>query len=128
MGRGRGKKTSIEVVRTSRDTPGEDAKKTSGRQTGGSYLAIKFSGDEFGPKDLRLALACGWLNIQLQKSMKDVVSEEGHQQKALDRFGIMLEDMIGVPFVDQFVEGIILDIPSLVPPMDDSLDRSLGSR
>ena len=77
-------------------------KKTSGRQTGGSYLAIKFGGDEFGPKDLSLALARGWLNIQLQKSMKDVVSEEGHQQKALDRFGIMLEDMIGVVTTENF--------------------------
>jgi hypothetical protein len=41
--------------------------------------------------------------------MKDVVSEEGYQQKALDGAGIMLEDVIGVPFIGQFVEGIILD-------------------
>jgi hypothetical protein len=27
----------------------------------------------------------------------------------------MLEDVIGVPFVGQFVKAIILDIPSLVP-------------
>lgn len=60
--------------------------------------------------------------------MKDVVGEEGHQQKALDGGGIMLENVIGVPFGDQFVEGIILDIPSLVPSMDDSLDGSLGRR
>ena len=47
--------------------------------------------------------------------MENVVSQEGYQQKALDGGGVMLEDVIGVPFVGQLVEGIILDIPSLVP-------------
>jgi hypothetical protein len=40
----------------------------------------------------------------------------------------MLDSVIGVPFGDHFVEGIILDIPSLVPQMDGSLDRKLGRR
>jgi hypothetical protein len=40
----------------------------------------------------------------------------------------MPEDVIRVPFADQFVEGITLDIPSLGLPMDDSPDRNLGSR
>jgi hypothetical protein len=34
--------------------------KNSGRQAGRSHLAIKFCGDEFGPKDLGLALARRW--------------------------------------------------------------------
>jgi len=63
-----------------------------------------------------------------QEDMKNVVSQEGHQQKAFDGVGIMLEHMIGVPFVGQFVEAIILDIPSLVPQMDDAADGSLGRR
>jgi hypothetical protein len=33
-----------------------------------------------------------------------------------------------VPFVGQLIEGIILDIPSLVPPMDDAIDRHLRRR
>jgi hypothetical protein len=62
-----------------------------------------------------LPLAHGWFHIARQEDMEDVVSQEGHQQKAFDGAGIMLEDVIGVPFVGQFVKAIILDIPSLVP-------------
>ena len=40
----------------------------------------------------------------------------------------MLEDVIGVPFVGQLVKAIILDIPSLVPQMDDAIDGNLGRR
>ena len=58
--------------------PAEGARKTSGRQAGGGYFAIQFSSDEFGPKDLCLALACHRLDIQREKSMKDVVGEEGY--------------------------------------------------
>jgi len=43
--------------------------------------------------------------------MVNVISQEGHEQKAFDGAGVMLEDVIGVPFVGQLVEGIIIDIP-----------------
>jgi hypothetical protein len=33
-----------------------------------------------------------------------------------------------VPFVGQLVEGIILDIPSLVPQMDDAMEGHLVRR
>jgi len=52
-----------------------------------------------GPEDFRLAPAHGWLHIARQEDMKNVVSQEGHEQKAFDRAWIMLEDVIGVPFV-----------------------------
>ena len=90
-------------------------RKTSGRHAGGGYLTVEFSSDEPGPEDLRFTLACGGLHIARQEDMKNVVSQEGHEQKAFDGAGIMLEHMIGVPFVGQLVEAIILDIPSLVP-------------
>ncbi len=104
------------------------ARKTSRRHAGGSHFTIEFRSDKPGPEDLRLTLACGRLHIARQEDMKNVVSQEGHQQKAFDCAGIMLEHMIGVPFVGQFVEAIILDIPSLVPQMDDAIDGSLGRR
>jgi len=47
--------------------------------------------------------------------MKNVVSQEGHEQETFDSAWIMLEDVIGVPFVGQLIEAIILDIPPLVP-------------
>ncbi len=59
--------------------------------------------------------------------MKNVISQEGYEQKAFDGAGIMLVDMIGVPFVGQLVEAIILDIPSLVSQTDDcSTGNSVG--
>ena len=93
----------------------EIVRKTSGRHAGGGYLTVEFSSDEPGPEDLRLTLAYGGLHIARQEDMENVVSQEGHQQKAFDGAGVMLEDVIGVPFVGQLVEGIILDIPSLMP-------------
>ena len=106
----------------------EMVRKTSGRHAGGSHLTIEFSSDESGPENLRLPMAYGGLHIARQEDMKNVVSQEGHQQKAFDGVGIMLEHMIGVPFVGQLVEAIILDIPSLVPQMDDAIDGNLGRR
>ncbi len=34
--------------------------------------------------------------------------------------------MIGGPFVGQLVEAIILDIPSLVPQMDDAIELAIS--
>ena len=49
-------------------------RKTSGRHAGGDHLTVEF----------RLAPAHGWLHIACQEDMKNVVSQEGHQQKAFD--------------------------------------------
>ena len=51
--------------------------------------------------------------------MKDVISEEGYEQEALDGAGLVHVDMIGVPFVGQLVEAIILDIPFFGESCDD---------
>jgi hypothetical protein len=61
-------------------------------QGGRSHFAIQFGGDKFSPEDLGLALSCGWLRNQREKSY-----------------------MIRVRFVDQLVEAIFLDVSSLVP-------------
>ena len=64
----------------------------------GGCLTVEFSSDEPGSGDLRLTLAYGGLHIARQEGMKNVVSQEGHEQKAFDGAGVMLEDVIGVPF------------------------------
>jgi len=46
--------------------------------------------------------------------MKNVVSQEGHEQKAFDGAGSCLTHGRSA-IVGQLVEAIILDIPSLVP-------------
>ena len=57
--------------------------------------------------------------------MKDVVSEERDEQEAFDGAGVMLENVIGMPFVDEFVEAIILDVPTLVAETDHPLSGNL---
>src|SRR5882672_5526609 len=58
--------------------------------------------------------------------MKDVVSQEGDEQKALDGLSVMLENMIGMPVVGQLVETIILDVPTLVAEPDHPRGGTLG--
>src|SRR5258706_3083360 len=93
----------------------EVVRKTSGRHAGGSHLTVEVRSDEPGPEDLRLTVAYGGLHIARQEDMKNGVSQEGHEQKTFDGTGIMLEHMVGWPFICQLVQAIILDIPSLVP-------------
>ena len=57
--------------------------------------------------------------------MKDVVSEERDEQEAFDGAGVMFENVIGMPFVDEFVEAIILDVPTLVAETDYALSGNL---
>jgi len=98
----------------------------SGRHAGRSQFAIKIGGNESSPEDLGFSLSRGRFHIQCQKSMKEVISEEGHEQKTLDGAGVVLVDMIGVPFLDQLLEAIVLNIPSLVAQTDDLLDENFG--
>ena len=60
---------------------------TSGRHASGGYLTVEFSSDESGPKKLRFIMAYGGLHITRQEDMKNVVSQEGHQQKTFDGVG-----------------------------------------
>ena len=108
------RKIAMKIPGTSRSI-GRREQKNSGRHAGGDHLTVEFGSDEPGPEDFRFAPAHRWLHIACQEDMKNVVSQEGHEQKAFDSAWIMLEDVIGVPFVGQLVEAIILDIPSLVP-------------
>jgi hypothetical protein len=56
--------------------------------------------------------------------MKEIAGEEGGQQETLDGVRVVPVDMVGMPALDQFVEPMILDIPSLVAQADTSLGGS----
>src|SRR5207237_331429 len=82
-------------------------------------------------KDLGSTFADLRLEVKHEESVKDIESQEGDQQKALDGVGVMLVDVIGVPAVDQFVEPVIFNIPALVAQADgpfggDQVDRKRG--
>src|SRR5437870_3923500 len=66
------------------------------------------------------------LEIQSQEGMKDVVSEKGHEQKTLHGLGVMFEDAIGIPLVDQLVKARIFDAPWGVAGDGGGLGGNLG--
>jgi len=70
------------------------------------------------------------LHIARQEDMKNVVSQEGHEQKTIRNSAwIMLEDLIGSAIsLASSLKPLILDIPSLVVLMDDAIDGKLGKR
>jgi hypothetical protein len=53
--------------------------------------------------------------------VKNIVGEERDEQEGFDGAGVMFENVIGVPIVDQIVEAMILDIPTLVAETDHPL-------
>ena len=58
--------------------------------------------------------------------MKDVESQESHQQETFDGVGIVPENMIGIPAGDQFVKAIIFDVPALVSETYDLVREQLS--
>ena len=57
--------------------------------------------------------------------MKEDECEKGHEEEAFDGRGVMLQDMISVPTLNQFVESVVFDVPSLVPKSDGALHGKL---
>ena len=76
---------------------------------------------ELGPEDPGSALADLRIEVQRKEGLQDIAGQEGDQQEALYGVGLMFIDVVGMPAVDQFVEPMILDIPSLVAQADTSL-------
>ena len=60
--------------------------------------------------------------------MKEVVGQEGDEQKGLDGLGVVFIDMVGVPLVGQFVEPIVLNISATMPQADGLFGRGLRHR
>ena len=68
------------------------------------------------------------LHVETKERMKEDEAEKGRQQEALNGGGIVRIDMIGVPAVDQFIEAMIFDFPSLVSESDAALGGNLPHR
>ena len=73
------------------------------------------------PEDLSSVLADLRFEIQDEERVKDIAGKKGDQQETLDGVGVVPVDMVCMPAVDQFVEPVVLDIPSLVTETDGSL-------
>ena len=43
--------------------------------------------------------------------MKEDEGQKRHEQEAFDGSGVMLQDMIGVPALDQLIETVVFDVP-----------------
>src|SRR5438552_13647697 len=91
-------------------------------------VLVDFRGHHSGPKVFGLALAKGWLHVQIKKGMKEDERQKRHEQEAFDSGGVMLQYMIGVPTLDQLIEAVVFDIPSLVPKTDGALHGNLRRR
>ena len=89
---------------------------------------VDFRRHYFGPEGFGLALPKGWLQVEIEKSVKEDQREKGHQQEALDGGGVVLQHMIGVPTLDQFIEAVVFDAPSLVPKPDGAGHGNLRRR
>ena len=100
----------------------------SWRECGGKEVCIDFCGHDSSPKIFGLALSKGWLQIEIKKSVKENERQEGHEQEAFDGGGVVLQEMIGVPTLDQFIEAVIFDVPSLMAKANGTLDGDLRRR
>ena len=73
------------------------------RGCSGDQFAIDFGSDEFGEVDLGLAFAHWWFEIQQVERIEDDQGQERGQEKAFDGNGVVLEDVIGLPWRQQQV-------------------------
>ena len=79
-------------------------------------VAIDFRCHRSGPKVFGLALKEGWLQVEIKKSVKE------DEKEAFDRGGVLLQDMIGVPAFDPFIQAVGFDVPSLMSKTDGTLE------
>ena len=86
-------------------------------------VAIDFRCHRSGPKVFGLALKKGWLQVEIKKSVKVDEREKGQEKEAFDRGGVMLQNMIGVPTLDQFIKAVVFDVPPLMSKTGGTLDR-----
>ena len=88
-------------------------------------MSVDFRGHDSCPEVFGLALAEGRLHVEIEKGMKEDECEKGHEEEAFDGSGVMLQNMIGVPTLDQFVESVVFDVPSLVRKSDGTVHGKL---
>src|SRR5437879_2854267 len=89
--------------------------KSVSRQFEDGYLNSVYAAITLAQKSLDFALAKGWFHVEIKKGMKEDERQKRHEQEAFDGAGVVLQDMIGVPTLDQLVEAVVFDVPSLAP-------------
>ena len=94
-------------------------------QGGWDEVSVDFRCHDSCPEVFGLALTKGRLHVEIEKGMKEDECEKGHEEEAFDGRTVMLQDMIGVPTLDQFVESVVFDVPSLVRKSDGTLHGKL---
>ena len=88
---------------------------------GGVDSGIDLRRHEAAPENLSSVLADLRFEIEREEGMKEIAGEEGGQQETLDGVRVVPVDMVGMPAFDQFVEPMILDVPSLMTETDGPL-------
>jgi hypothetical protein len=71
-----------------------------------------FRSDETDPVRHGFATAHLGPEAECKESVEDVLGKKRYQQETLDGPGIMTIDMVGMPFVDQFVEPMVFNVPA----------------
>lgn len=66
--------------------------------------------------------------MEKPESMKEVVGQEGDEQKGLDGLWVVFIHRVGVPLVGQFVEPLVLNIPASMCEADGLFGRGLRHR
>src|ERR1700722_8816468 len=92
----------------------------SGGECRGDKVLVDFRGHDFGPKGFGLALAKRGFHVEIKKSVKEDQGQKCHEQEAFDSSSVVLQNMVGVPPLDQLIEAVIFDVPSLMPKTDYS--------
>lgn len=85
--------------------------------------------DKFGPMPEGVVLAERGFKVA-QETVEKGVGDKKHQPERGDGNGMMMEVVIGVPIVSQFVEAFVFDPPAFVAEDDDMAggDLVLGER
>ena len=104
---------------------GKRGRHRSRRRGGWNPILVDFRSHHSRPKFFGLASAKRWFEVQIKEGVVDDEREKRQEKEALDGSGVVLKDMIGVPTVDQLVEAMIFDVPSLVPKPDGTLQGNL---
>ena len=77
------------------------------------------SGDLPGPEDDGAVLSKAGLEVAGDEAMEDGVGDEENEPESYDGVGVMVEGMVGVPGVDDFIESLVFDLPSGVTEAND---------
>ena len=97
---------------------------------GPPVIQTEAGGDLAGPEDDGAILSKLGLEVAGDEAMEDGVGDEENQPDSDNGVGVMVEGMVGVPRIDDFIESLVFDLPSGVTEANDGGggDLFLGQR